>query len=260
MFRELYQQHRAKRILKDMFVVQYVRYIKVKHVREQRAAWTKERLSKMHKPTVESLRKNEIFEKLPEDNLRAMIDSMTAACFKKGEIITHEGDWGTDMWFLDRGLVEIRIRVMTGKTKLKSRGIHNTVVVSQLDQPGSTFGEFALLTKEPRVATFACVKDTDTWVLGKPAFEKAMEKLPADTFEVLQRKADERRQLNMAKLYGMNESTLRHACKFIDGWSSRGVQKILRRLEPKIFRKGDYIFREGDSAEGIYILVVGKLR
>lgn len=148
---------------------------------------------------------------------------------------------------------------MTGKTKMKSRGEGNTVVVSTMDQQGDCFGEFALLTKEPRVSTYICLKNTDTWVLKRASFEAAMSKLPTDTFEVLQRKADERRQINMAKLYGMNETTLRLACKFINGWSSRGVQKVLRRLEPKIFRKGDVIFKEGDTAEGIYILVSGKV-
>jgi putative ABC transport system ATP-binding protein len=107
----------------------------------------------------EFLKGVEVFKNLTPNELTHVAEHMSRRQFMPGEVIIREGDVGEELFLISDGEVQVE------------REGHE---VARLGS-GEFFGELALLSGEPRNATVVAAKPVDTYVLGKPDFDAAIE-------------------------------------------------------------------------------------
>lgn len=112
---------------------------------------------------------SEIIEKVPllkgasQDCLQDIVMQLKPLVVVPGEKVFHVGEPGDAMYFIHRGPVDI---VNVEGKKLVTL------------QPGSFFGELALLTSNPRTATAQAADYCDLFVLSRSAFEGVLSRYP----------------------------------------------------------------------------------
>ena len=96
----------------------------------------------------DSLRRVKLLSDLDDKQIISIAEAVEIQRYNEGDIIIQKGDTeGRDFYMIQEGLVEVRD--ITGAPK-------DLIVILQ---PGDSFGETALLTKEPRNATVAACED-----------------------------------------------------------------------------------------------------
>ena len=111
----------------------------------------------------------EIIDKVPllkgadQDCLQDIVLQLKPLVVVPGEKIFHVGEPGDSMYFIHRGPVEI--------VSAEGRTLATL-------QPGSFFGEMALLTTNPRTATAKAADYCDLFVLSRTAFESVLSRYP----------------------------------------------------------------------------------
>jgi CRP-like cAMP-binding protein len=106
------------------------------------------------------LRKAEIFEGLPEEELERVAGIADGVRFEANEVIFEEGDGGEEFYVVADGAVEISMMRSGGdKEKLAVR------------RKGEAFGEMALLNDAPRSASAIAVKDAELIRVPRSAFD-----------------------------------------------------------------------------------------
>ncbi|MCO4761975.1 MAG: protein kinase [Myxococcales bacterium] len=108
-----------------------------------------------------------IFRGLPMDMLHEIRAAMTDAVFEPGDRILEQGEYGDEMFLLDRGSVKIRVR----------GDLANTVFERVLTAP-ALFGEMALITSEPRSATVHAETRTRCFRINRATFEEVVNRNP----------------------------------------------------------------------------------
>ena len=103
--------------------------------------------------------------------------------FKRGEVIFHKGDPGETLFMIVQGQVKIVLPSEMGEEAL----------LAVLDE-GEFFGELSLIDEQPRSATIVASEPTETLVLHRDAFLKALTQAPElaiDMLRVLSRRLRE---------------------------------------------------------------------
>jgi len=93
------------------------------------------------------------FKSASSEFLRDIIPRLDARMFAPGDVVVHEGDVGDEMYFLTRGKVEV----------LRGEPPEQLAVL----QPGSFFGELAILANVPRAATIRALADVEVYALRR---------------------------------------------------------------------------------------------
>jgi CRP-like cAMP-binding protein len=106
------------------------------------------------------LRKVSLFHALADSELNDIGGRMQPVKFRAGEVVLTEGAPGDTMYFIE-----------TGRVLVSSWVEGREVVLNELGQ-GDFFGEMALLTGKPRVASVRALADLDLWALGKDEFDE----------------------------------------------------------------------------------------
>ena len=102
---------------------------------------------------------------------------------------------------------------------------------------GQGFGELALLQQKPRMATVRCMEDTHIMVLTKSAFDEAIGKI-------------ERRSLN-------DKVNFLRSIPMFSLLTRNSLAKISCSLQRITILKDTYLYREGESAKSVYIIIDG---
>jgi type IV pilus assembly protein PilB len=110
------------------------------------------------------LQKIRLFSGLPYDECRVIESHLRTQEFPPQQTIVPEGGPGDAMYFITSGAVEVRKRD-------PNSGID--FLLSEL-KAGSCFGEMALLTGRPRVASVVAVEPTTCSVLDQSAFDEML--------------------------------------------------------------------------------------
>lgn len=87
--------------------------------------------------------------------------------YRRGTYLFHQGDAGEDVYFLDRGKIEISSLSSTGQ-----RQYHTTI-----DRP-IFFGELAIVGDMPRSATALALDDSHVWAVSGERFLSFLESYP----------------------------------------------------------------------------------
>lgn len=110
-----------------------------------------------------------LFDRLPEEERRALRAAARRRRFRRGDTIFHEGEAGDSLHVIDSGHVAIRIGTALGD-----------VVTLTVLGPGASFGEQALLSADARrTASAVCLDEVQTVAVAGDDFEGLRQRLPA---------------------------------------------------------------------------------
>ena len=111
----------------------------------------------------EFLKGIELFKQLTPSELANVAERMKKRRYRGGDIVIHQGDAGADFFLIAGGTAAV-----TGEQPGEP-----TRQIATLGA-GQVFGEMALLSDEPRVATVRAIEDLETYSLGKKDFREAV--------------------------------------------------------------------------------------
>lgn len=106
------------------------------------------------------LQKVELFEGLPDDDLRRIAGIVTGLTLDSGEVLFEEGEPGDAFYIVFNGAVEI--------VKSRSDGTEEKLAVRR---GGDAFGEMALLNDAPRSATARAGETTQLMMVSREDFQ-----------------------------------------------------------------------------------------
>jgi CRP/FNR family cyclic AMP-dependent transcriptional regulator len=130
---------------------------------------------------IEILRDVDLLEGLTDDDLRAVSGLCHERRYAAGEIITHQGEAGNELFIVCDGMVEIIVTPTAGAAAPRA--------VVNLGR-GQLFGEMALVDMGPRSATVrAIVDDTRVQVIARQAFQALCDTEPRLGYTVMRNMA-----------------------------------------------------------------------
>jgi len=110
-----------------------------------------------------TLDKIELFEGLPEKELKHLADHIRQRVYPAGAIVVNEGDEAHGMFIVDSGALKVFVTEENGKE-----------VTLSLLGPEDYFGELALLDEAPRSASVITVEKTTLLQISRSAFNEVV--------------------------------------------------------------------------------------
>jgi CRP-like cAMP-binding protein len=121
---------------------------------------------------------------LSPDSLRRLASTAEVRLFGPGEVIVQQGDTAAELFIIDRGEVEVEVaKRPPGSSRSGGASVSPTskkprqLAVARL-RAGTSFGEMALLTGEPRAATVRASTECALIVIGHDAFHDTIVSVP----------------------------------------------------------------------------------
>jgi CRP-like cAMP-binding protein len=114
---------------------------------------------------VEGLGRVDFLSVLSPEERQSLANEATIRVYMPGEEVFHQGDEGSELFFILDGNVEVRV------------GENPHSVVATLN-PLHFFGEMSLLTGEPRVATIVSQTRLEVLVLNKESMSRLLKNNP----------------------------------------------------------------------------------
>ena len=108
-----------------------------------------------------------ILQPLTDPERLELAEQLSVAPFRKGEVITRQGNEAHFLYIIIKGEAEVRVAATDGEHR----------AVAQLSD-GEVFGEMGLMTGEPRTATVIAQTDTICYRLDKDGFKAALQRRP----------------------------------------------------------------------------------
>jgi len=114
-----------------------------------------------------------------------------------------------------------------------------TLVLTEVKilKAGTTFGELALISKKPRAATIICKEDCNFGILEKKDFNRIL-------------KSNEEKKLIEEMNFFADLNIFHH-------WNFNLVKQLYLNTHSMNFIKDDYVFRENEESEAVYIIKSG---
>jgi CRP/FNR family transcriptional regulator, cyclic AMP receptor protein len=116
---------------------------------------------------VELLGRTLLFGPLDESDRRAVADEMREVSFDQSQVIFARGDAGREIYLVVKGRVRLSVLTSEGRELSFAHA-----------EPGSIFGEIAMLDGGPRSADATAVNKVTALSLSKPAFKRLMDTHP----------------------------------------------------------------------------------
>lgn len=190
--------------------------------------------SQAHADRARFLRTVPIFAGLDMQQIGALTDSAHVESWSAGASIVSEGGRADRFFVIQSGEVVVAQR--------NERGERSTVA---LLGPGDWFGEVALREHRPRNATVSVAADHDAVLLSfdAAAFDQHIRPHVKDTGDTL---VSRRRE-------GIEGIAV------FRGLSSPQLDRLSRELVERHVQRGTIVFRQGDEADGFYVIVSGSV-
>lgn len=128
----------------------------------------------LKKPTYESLREWEIFEHIPDAELKQIYKKIESRRYSHEESIIHEDSMGEYIFILTSG--KVRIEKKVGEDRSEALGFY--------DRVGGLFGEMAILEDKPRSAGMIADTTCEVLAVSKEDFLELVHSLPLFTLAV----------------------------------------------------------------------------
>ena len=171
-----------------------------------------------------------IFSSLDKKEIEIVIDAMEEKKFKIDEKVITQGEVGDCLYIVETGSLSCYKILESGENKfLCNYG------------PGDAFGELALLYNCPRAASIICSSDESIlWALDRETFN-----------QIVKTAAQNKRE--------KYENFLKQV-DILSTIDSYELGKICDSLKVGIFKKDDYIIKEGEFGDVFYIIEEGKCK
>lgn len=180
----------------------------------------------------------ELFKAFDAAALREVASEVEWKRLEAGATLFAQDEPGDCMYVLMRGRLRVKV----------DQPDDIPDIVEELAE-GTTVGEMALLTGRPRSATVTAIDDCDLLQISRAAFDRLAQRNPAGM-----------RQFAAAILPRFQQNTLVGAIASLFGRLSAEILDDLRsELEWLHLASGEYLFRQGDPSDALYILINGRL-
>lgn len=150
--------------------------------------------------------------------------------FVKEEYIVHFGDAGDKFYIILDG--EVRVLIPNGGGE---EGMHEVNVLKS----GFSFGEYALLYNQNRLATIQCLKNTHLAVLSKESYVKILGKIE-------NKRIDE-------------SVKLLRSFQIFRNWSKNPIIKINYFFTERVMSRKTVLFREGNEINEVFFIKQGEV-
>lgn len=116
--------------------------------------------------TLQLLRGVELFDGLSDEELTRLLALCREVRYKKGEVLTRQGQPGSELFIVREGLVEVTVGAPNAGADTPPQTVINLGA-------GQVVGEMALVDGGPRSATVRCVAATTTaYAIERDQFEQ----------------------------------------------------------------------------------------
>jgi cAMP-dependent protein kinase regulator len=193
---------------------------------------------KSHPPAIAAL---PLFSSLEREGLRAMIEAFEMITVPAGKNVITEGEEGAEAYIVARGELEVR-----RKLEETDSGPASVITLARLTN-GALFGEMALLSRAPRVASVIATRPSILLVARRDALEAVAEKRPDVGTEL----AAHCRRRMVANLVRTSPVLLA-----VDAGER---QALVERFETAVFEKGEKLIKEGEDATGLHLIASGEV-
>lgn len=123
----------------------------------------------------ELLRGNALFAAMPEDSLRQVVALARVRQYPKGQSVFMQGDPGDALY-----------GVVAGKVLISASGADGKEVSLNLQEPGTLFGEIALLDGQPRTANATTAAKSELVVIQRSHFHELLKREPTVAIQLLE--------------------------------------------------------------------------
>ncbi|KAM6417443.1 cAMP-dependent protein kinase type II-beta regulatory subunit [Pluvialis apricaria] len=169
-----------------------------------------------------------LFKNLDPEQMSQVLDAMFEKLVEGGEHVIDQGDDGDNFYVIDRGTYDIYV---------KCDGVGRCV--GTYDNRGS-FGELALMYNTPRAATIIATSPGAIWGLDRVTFRRIIVK-------------------NNAKKRRMYENFI-ESLPFLKSLEVSERLKVVDVIGTKVYKDGEQIIAQGDSADSFFIVESGEVR
>jgi cAMP-dependent protein kinase regulator len=175
----------------------------------------------------------EPFPELPRAVMVKLLQRLSLRSAGQGEAIIVEGERGTSMFVLVSGVVKV---VRKGREPL---------VVDELHE-GAIFGEIAMLTDVPRMASVVASEECMLLEVPRALLDELATEHPSFR-EVLDRYFKERLLANLLR-----------SSELFRSFSGDALERLVERFELRTCQRGDELVRQGDNGRGLWVILRGR--
>jgi len=172
----------------------------------------------------EAIMENDFLKNLSPSHVRELVESMHEKKVAKGSYVIREGESGSHLYVSAEGEYDV---IKDGK------------VLGRLGA-GKAFGELAILYNCKRTASIKAVTDGIVWALERKVFQQIMVSTGLKKIE--------------------NQVAFLRIVPLLSKLSNNALMKMSDVLELEVYRKGDYIVRQGTSGDTFYIISEGDVK
>lgn len=185
------------------------------------------------------LKTNDLFANLDDSLLSQLEPKLTLESLAAGETLVQQGEVGDAVFVLVNGQLEVLIETAAG----------NRITLDVLE-PGASVGEMALVAGQLRTATVLARTDAELVRLSRADFEKLADRNPGLRDAVIRQMEPRLQRVQLSAI--------------LEQWFPDSQPQEIRQLQESVdwvqLAGGEYLYRKGDSADGMYLLVNGRLR
>lgn len=172
-----------------------------------------------------ALKTNFVFAACTERELRTIIDAFEEFDFSINEKIIVQGDVGDYFYVLKTGNVRFEV---------------NEKIVANAST-GATFGELALLYSSPRSASAIAESNfVQLYRVDQKSFRYIMQSQTMKTEKA--------------------KKELLEGVKFLNFLEGDDINKLVHTMVPRVFHEGEYITRNGEEGDTLYVIQEGNVR
>ena len=172
----------------------------------------------------DAVRTNFLFSHLIDEQANQLFDVMRRLPVESGDVVIRQGDVGDQFYVVDSGEFAVTVDMGGKSVEVMKYATH------------ACFGELALMYSKPRAATVTALSSGFLWAVDRRSFRTILMKSSATSTIKTLRAVDILKSLSVGQL-----------------------QRLEDLLTEMTFKQGDYIIKQGDRAENLYVISSGNV-
>ncbi len=178
-----------------------------------------------------------LLSELDSDLVRYLVECASVAYAPTGKVVVREGESGTSLYIVLQGSVRVE------RNDPKTAG-HETLTTLKR---GSFFGEMALLTDAPRIATVRCAEPTTLLEVTREAVRELIRR-DSRVLKLLMRFFRSRMVTNLVA-----------SSELFAPFSPSECRQLTTKFQLRELPPGYLVVEQGQPADGLYLVLVGIL-
>lgn len=183
-----------------------------------------------------------LFSDLPQAAFIALTERMELRVAAKGDVLVQEGERGSSMFIIIQGRVVVQRKALDGDITVALGG---DVVLAELSD-GAFFGEMALLSDAPRMASVRCADDTMLFEISRDLLADMTREYPS-VGEVMKRFHKNRLLTNLLK-----------TSPIFQPFSTKDKKDLIEKFKSRSVEEGVFLITRERPGEGLYVLLSGR--